>query len=254
VTDDDFMAQLKPAADAWHNLAAHADQLARLAANADPDKMPVASTYPYALAALKKAVKSGAFHEIYDAVGQFHAAFDLTGGLMTVVTGGAGENELALIGALLLAIGAKNGVDEAVAKLPPTSQEDPTEGETIEIPAEIRESAAAGDDLLERAILCARAAADADPDKMPVSDDYISVLNELDTVLASRPLIVYQVRDAARRYAAAFTFPEGAGALAASEAGTNEMALMGAVLLLREAIEAQDAAHAQLQQRFPLNP
>ncbi|GGT11235.1 hypothetical protein GCM10010176_064770 [Nonomuraea spiralis] len=141
-------------------------------------------------------------------------------------------------------------MDEAVGNLPPVA-EDPTGGEQLDIPAEIRESAAAGDDLLDRVIICARAAANADPAKMPVSDDYLDALHHLDTVLAARPLIVYQVRDAARRYAAAFTLPENANDLVATGAGDNEMALMGSVILLREAIQDQDAAHAQLKQRYP---
>ncbi|PRX66088.1 hypothetical protein B0I32_106224 [Nonomuraea fuscirosea] len=112
-------------------------------------------------------------------------------------------------------------------------------------------TSAAGDELVDRAIICARAAADADPAKMPVSDDYIGVLNTLDAVLSAQPLNVHEVRDAACRYAAAFAFPSDENTLVASGAGVDEMALMESVLLLREAIEAQDATHAQLNQRFP---
>ncbi|WP_345486013.1 hypothetical protein, partial [Planotetraspora phitsanulokensis] len=108
---------IKGAAAAWHDLCDHAANCADLASSADPAKLPVTDDYAGALAELDHAAQTGILHLVDDATKRFSATFDLTTGMKNLIAGGAGENELALLGAVLMLRGSMQNVQDAIDQL-----------------------------------------------------------------------------------------------------------------------------------------
>jgi hypothetical protein len=93
---------MKGAAAAWHDLCDAAAQCAAIAADADPAKLTVTGDYQAALDQLNAALVDRALHEVYDAVVRFQKTIDTPTDLGVLIGAGRGENELALIGAVIM--------------------------------------------------------------------------------------------------------------------------------------------------------
>ncbi|MGI5158540.1 hypothetical protein [Microbispora sp. CA-102843] len=78
--------------------------------------MTVADDYPAAREQLHAALEVCALHEVHAAAQRFQAAV-VTPPLHQVIASGAGENELQLIGAVLMLRHSLNHLDQAIGQL-----------------------------------------------------------------------------------------------------------------------------------------
>ncbi|WP_336214445.1 hypothetical protein [Nonomuraea sp. LPB2021202275-12-8] len=111
--------------------------------------------------------------------------------------------------------------------------------------ADVKGAAAHWHELCDHAAHVAALARHANPDKMPVTDDYASALAELHQSVEGRAL--HQIHDATIRFSNTFDLSgDPADTIKSREAGGNEIALMGAVSLLDGARHDLDNALTRL--------
>lgn len=124
--DDWSWADIKGAAAHWHELCDKAATVAALARDADPTKLPVTNDYNAALTELHHALEDRALHEVDHATQRYLQAFTIGDNLMAIINSGAGENEIALLGATLMLAGTRHELGQALNRLP-TFEDDPSQ-------------------------------------------------------------------------------------------------------------------------------
>ncbi|MEU1883522.1 hypothetical protein ABZ470_39965 [Streptosporangium sp. NPDC020072] len=120
-----------------------------------------------------------------------------------------------------------------------TSYEEIVRNRAAMLPPELARLMNANDEVFRAATICAQLAADADPSALPVADDYIDALDQLDTALAGR--VVPDVRKAAHRYHDTFDLTR-----TPADTGENERQLLDAVAILGRALAEVEEARPQV--------
>lgn len=113
---------IKGAAAAWHSMIAYAEQCALLSVIADHSLLTVTDDYEDARAQLVESMKVRALHEVYEAAMRFQAAIEVPD-MPQMTSSGAGTEELALIGAVIMLRGSLCHLDEALRHLPGPDEE-----------------------------------------------------------------------------------------------------------------------------------